>query len=508
MDTQIAALFCFVVFITFTWHCRSQNLPPGPPAGFFGDHRLQVPDFEPYKKFAEWSKQYGPIIMLWLGWTPVLVLQSYQIANDLLNKRGEIYSSRPRSIVGQEILADNMRILGMPYGDKWRKMRKVQYSGLNERYAIKYREFQSLESAVLIQELCGNPSLFSLHFQRFATSVVFAISYGKRVVSMDDPVVKDSRAAANAFASTLIPGRFIVESWPFLLWLPRSLQWFRWAQERQKQLDIKLYVGLFREVKHRMDEGVAKSSMSRQMYQDESLADMSEVELAYSAAGPFSAGIGTVSSALDVFVLAMIHHPECVLRAQEELDNIVGTSRMPTFADADSLPYVCALIKETMRWRVIAPTAVAHSTTSDDTYEGYHIPKGATVYGNLYSICHDHTVFTDPSKFMPERFLETKDPMFSNFELPYGFGRRICPGRHVANQSLFIVISRMLWSFNFAPHTDQSGKHILPDPDAFTSGLVRRPEPFKCRLTPRSRDIEQILSSEAAQSAIFLKEWE
>ncbi|TFY59173.1 hypothetical protein EVG20_g7888 [Dentipellis fragilis] len=477
MDTQIAVLLFCIALAIRAWRRRFQSLPPGPPTGFLGDHRLQVPDFEPYKKFAECRDHAADNDEL-------LVLQNYQTATDLLDKRGEIYSSRPRSIVGQEILADNMRILGMAYGDKWRKMRKVQYSGLNEKYAINYREFQSLESAVLIEELCQNPSLFSVHFQRFATSVVFAISYGKRVLSMDDPVVKDSRVAANAFASTLIPGRYIVESWPFLLWLPvrltfctttalqRSLQWFRWAQEKRKQLDIKLYVGLFREVKCQTDDGMAKSSMSLQMCQDQSLADMSEVELAYSAAGPFTAGIGTVSSALDVFVLAMILHPECLRRAQEELDIIVGTSRMPTFADEDSLPYVRALIKETLRWRVIAPTAAAHSTTADDVYKGYRIPKGATVYGNLYSICHDHMVFTDPANFMPERFLETKDPRITNFELPYGFGRRICPGRHVANQSLFIVISRMLWSFNFALHTDASGKEILPDPDAFTSGLI------------------------------------
>ncbi|TFY62175.1 hypothetical protein EVG20_g6798 [Dentipellis fragilis] len=509
MATQAAIVLLPLVIAAFVWHRKPQNLPPGPPSGILGDHHLQVPDLEPYKKFAEWAKQYGPIISFWFGRTPVIVLHSYQAATDLLDKRGEVYSSRPRSIIGQEILADNMRILGMAYGEKWRKMRKVQHSGLNEKYALNYREFQTLESTILIHELYQNPNTFSARFQRFATSVVFSISYGKRIVNMDDPMVKDSREAANAFGSTLVPGRYVVESWPFLLWVPRPLQWFRWAQERRRKLDIKLYVGLFDQVKREMDEGVAKSSMSLQMCQDESLADMSEIELAYSAAAPFTAGIGTVSSVLDVFVLAMTLHPECTRRAQEELDAVVGVSRMPTFEDEDSLPYTRALVKETLRWRPVAPTAVAHSTTADDTYRGYHIPKGATVYGNLHAICHDEAVFPDPENFMPERFIGTQDPRLVNLELPYGFGRRICPGRHVANQSLFIVISRMLWSFNFSPYIDESGKKILPNPDVFTGGgLVRRPAPFKCHILPRDSDIEKVISAEAAQSTMSLKEWE
>lgn len=82
----------------------------------------------------------------------------------------------------------------------------------------------------------------------------------------------------------------------------------------------------------------------------------------------------------------MLHHPSAAQRAQSELATIVGPNRLPEFDDEPSLPYIRALIKEIMRWRAITPVAVPHAVIADDEYEGFRIPKGSVVIGNLASV--------------------------------------------------------------------------------------------------------------------------
>ncbi|KAJ0288157.1 hypothetical protein COL922a_014307, partial [Colletotrichum nupharicola] len=159
------------------------------------------------------------------------------------------------------------------------------------------------------------------------------------------------------------------------------------------------------------------------------------------------AGGDTTGVVLDMFTLAAVHNPNCMARAQDEIDLVVGTDRLPTFADVDRLPYVAALIKETLRWHPAAPFGLPHAVLQDDTYEGYHIPGGTTIIASQWSINFDPETFPDPYVFRPERYLENPDLPISSF----GFGRRACPGRYFAMDSLFISISRILWAFRISP---------------------------------------------------------
>jgi cytochrome P450 len=158
------------------------------------------------------------------------------------------------------------------------------------------------------------------------------------------------------------------------------------------------------------------------------------------------AGSETTSTTLMWWMLAMIAFPEAQSKAQAELDSVVGRARLPTFADAPRLPYVSAIIKEVLRWRPVAPLGVPHEAIEDDWYEGMFIPKGATCVANVWQCNHDRAVFGDDAdEFRPERHLDDKGklipgPAETNKEghVSFGFGRRICVGKHLANESLFI----------------------------------------------------------------------
>ncbi|EEB99153.1 hypothetical protein MPER_01220, partial [Moniliophthora perniciosa FA553] len=173
------------------------------------------------------------------------------------------------------------------------------------------------------------------------------------------------------------------------------------------------------------------------------------------------------AATLGWLILALISHPDVQKKAHEELDNIVGRNRIPTMEDMEQLPYIQAIVKETMRWRPVAPIGVPHASLEDDVYDGYFIPKGSLIVPE-YSVkamkpeSGDLWV-ADANQFRPERFLnpdgthkqsppDTKD----EGQYGFGFGRRICPGRHVARDMLsaFVVV---LWAMELEPGKDESG---------------------------------------------------
>lgn len=148
----------------------------------------------------------------------------------------------------------------------------------------------------------------------------------------------------------------------------------------------------------------------------------------------------------------------------EELDSVIGNSRLPTWGDEHSLPYVRALIKEVHRWAPIGSLGIPHAITKADVYEGLNIPNGTVIFPNLTALSRDSDRYDDSEIFMPERYIGDDLNAFASAIHPdykkrdhfhYGFGRRLCQGIFVAEASLFIVVSRTLWGFDIKPLQDE-----------------------------------------------------
>jgi cytochrome P450 len=162
----------------------------------------------------------------------------------------------------------------------------------------------------------------------------------------------------------------------------------------------------------------------------------------------------------------MIAFPEVQRRAQAEIDAIVGRDRLPTFADAPRLPYVLAIIREILRYRPTIPFLIPHAATEEDWYEGMYIPKGTVCIANVWHCNHDREVFgEDADEFRPERHLDENGELLPGpFEtnqaghVTLGFGRRICVGKDLANESLFINTARILWAAKLERPRDENGK--------------------------------------------------
>ncbi|KAK0240852.1 cytochrome P450 [Armillaria nabsnona] len=505
LPSLILGSLLVLLFVCFRWY-RFPNLPPGPSGGLFG---CKVPQFQPWKAFRQWNRQYGPVVSFRLGTKRVIVLGTIKAATDLLVARGNIYSGRPRSIIAHEILSGGMRGIGMSDGPQYRKWKTLMQWGLSNTAALNYQRLQSIESFLLLRDLLKDedPLRYKNRLRRFAISIVCCVAYGRRIKTLDDEIVVNNVKTAAYFGEISLPGKFLVDSWPILLYLPNFLQWFRWEPEKRRAVDTEIYLSLLNDVKYQTQDSTAHPSMATHGLEKQQELGLTDVETAYALSAPWAAGTGTTIVTIEIFLLAMLHYPAVMKKAQAEIDSVTGPERMPGFKDFDALPYIQAVIKETMRWRCIAPIAVPHAVMSDDVYEGMFIPKGSTVYANIYAMTKDETIFPDAEEFIPERFLNTSDRKMINFTLPFGFGRRQCPGTYVAWQSIFISVVRILWAFDIMPLVDEKGNKVLPSVDSFTSGLTTQPEPFKCYFEPRNSQANDIIIQEADRAEIDALAW-
>jgi cytochrome P450 len=181
-------------------------------------------------------------------------------------------------------------------------------------------------------------------------------------------------------------------------------------------------------------------------------------------------GTDTISTVMAWWTLAMIAYPETQSRAHAELDAVIGRDRLPTFADYPHLPYLRAMVKEVLRWRPPAPFAAPHQSMEDDWYEGMFIPKGTTCIPNVWYMNRDPEIYGEnAAHFDPARHLGNNAPGMSDARadghFSYGFGRRLCVGRHLANNTLFINIAIVLWAAKIERKKDESGEFLPLDVD-------------------------------------------
>ncbi|KAK0649971.1 cytochrome P450 [Cercophora newfieldiana] len=469
---------------------RSQ-LPPGPKT-------IKTGIKKPWLWFEQLNKEYGDVVYLQLGPTPTIILGSAQAAWDLLEKRGSIYSSRPRFIMGGELLSNGLRGLMAPYSPFWRRWRKLLHSGFMQRQSETYRPIQSLESKVLMHDLLEDPTSFRRHIERYAASVIVTVAYGRRVEDVrTDEVVRENAKSMERLTQSNIPGKFAVERYPILKYVPSIFAPWKAEVLKQRQADIKLYTGLLNQVRDEVRRGTAPESFAKHVIQEQESIGMTDLEAAYAVGSPFGAGVETSAGSIASFIMACVKFgPQFIPRAQEELDRVVG-DRLPTFDDIPKLDYVRAIASETLRWRPIAVLGgTPHASTADDVYRGMFIPKGSTIIAPLWSIHLNESDFPDPHNFKPERFLGERQYPGTFGHSAFGWGRRVCPGMHLGSASVLINIARILWAYDVKPAVDEKGKNIDVDIFAYSDGFNSSPLPFPCSITPRSARHAEVVERE------------
>ncbi|KAI9457948.1 cytochrome P450 [Lactarius psammicola] len=482
----------------------SRNLPPGPKGlPIVGDvHHIAN---QAWLASPQRKDEYGEMMYVSALGQGVLVINSQRVAIDLLEKRSNIYSDRPRYISAGEFLTKNMVFSLMPYADLWRRFRRVAVEGFSKSTVPRFHPIQGREALTLAVALITNPSNPLLHLQRHASSIMLSINYDLPPINSEkDPVVVDIMGHVERLLHELQSGNRLVEFFTWMKYIPsRFAKWKRDTEYGYIQASL-MFEGLLGKVEDDLANGIDRPSFSATVITGQSKHNFSRREQAWLVGHMFAAGGETTSTTIQWWLLAMIAYPEVQKRAQAELDEVVGSARPPTFADLPSLPYIRALVKETLRWSLTIPLGIPHVSSADDWYEGMFIPKGTICYQNMLVINSDPEVHgSDAGLFNPARFLDengrVKVPDADGREEEYatfGFGRRICPGRHFAEGTLSITIATLLWAMRF--ERPEGGLSAYVDFTCSLFGFVltsrhSHPVPFEFKAVPRFAEAEGML---------------
>ncbi|KAJ1300066.1 hypothetical protein OPQ81_002548 [Rhizoctonia solani] len=426
--------------------------------------------------------------------TVIVVLNSFDDANNLLEKRGGIYSDRAvPPMISEPSLFYWPEFIGvLPYNDRWKKTRRLIHPWLHKKASESFHDSQQEQARRLLHRLLqltenvDSESLYGEFFLTLAGTLMRSI-YGYKLENIDDPFLVEAHKAVDRISQVAMPTSFLVNIFPSLLYVPEwfpGAGWKRTAREWREQ-QRRVVRESFDWTKSRIASGshepcIIASLLSHAerlgLQPDEADDYVSQIAMTL-----FGGGTETTANVFLVFVLAMMFHPEAQTKAQGEIDQVVPKGRLPLMEDKERLPYTNRLIKEVLRWCPVAPTGIPHACFQDDTYKGYAIPKGAMVIANIWAMSRDKAVYPEPESFNPDRFLDPSVP-----DCPvFGFGRRECPGMHFAEASVFIIIASLLATFNFGIGKDDNGQDFIPDLGS-QSSVLYHPKPFKLKLTLRS----------------------
>ncbi|KAJ7251340.1 cytochrome P450 [Mycena rebaudengoi] len=483
-------------------------LPPGPKKLPLFGNLFGLPSKFEWETYAKWSKELdSDIIHLSVAGKSIIILSSVDVVFDLFDQRSAIYSDRPRSIMINELMGAEFSFGSMRYGEYAREHRRLFHSAFHSTASRRFRPQQVNASHDLLRRLLENADDEIMnHIKHMNGTLIMSIAYGIDTLPSNDPYMVTAEAAIDAITEAIVPGRYLVDMIPILKYVPA---WFigagfkRHARE-SKKLTVKMVQLPFQTTKRLIADGTAPPSYVSDKLQeiDENQDREHQEKVIQDTAGlMYAGGFDTTSAALGTFILAMLANPDVQKRAQEEIDAVVHEGHLPSFDDEESLPYVSAIVKEVLRWKPVTPIGVPHAVAVEDTYRGYRIPAGSIVVSNIWWVFHWLTAYPDPYKFNPDRFLLNGrlNPAVRDPSLVFGFGRRVCPGRYMAQSTLWITVASLLAVFDITKAVGEDGKILEPSYE-YHSALVSMPFPFKCSIKPRSKAAANLIQSTANYS--------
>ncbi|KZP01892.1 cytochrome P450 [Calocera viscosa TUFC12733] len=462
-------LFLGAVLLAFPLIYRrdTRSFPPGPRGLPILGSALDLPSKFIFRKFDEWAQQYDGLFMFSAAGQKFLVVTRSDVAAEILEKRSLQTADRPTPPMAVYMLR-HMAFTLEPYNDRWRRCRRVSHESFNIRASENYRSIYEEETKNLINDVAGiDPLLLGKRLTQFMGILTYRAMYGSGTGQEEDTDKKILRVweMAEALGDAMSPATFLVNLIPALGLLPESIsKWkqygTRWYTEGTKFLMGMAEPGL---------EGQSESGFVASCVRMRSKVDgISDEEIAWTSFALYGAGVETTPYTLHWFILAMILNPEVFHKVQSEVDAVAG-SNPPTFEDRGRMPYLAAVMKETLRWRPVLPIGLPHMAAEDFEFKNYVVPKGTYIFGSSWNMCRDPSTYPDYDNFRPERFLDEpaapEPPVF-------GFGRRICPGRDFAQNALFLAMSNLLWAYDFNKVKDEDGKEITPSSTDFDGNLL------------------------------------
>lgn len=488
---------------------RKKNRAPHPPGPtglpFIGN--LQLPDGQAWKTYRQWGDMYGAdVVRINVLGKNIVVLNNLEACTELLDKRAAIYSDRPSATTMIALCGWKEIMVMLRYGSFWRDTRRALQPLVHPQAIHRYRGSATSSARDFLRSLLSTPNGLHDHIKNTIGRQALVAIYGVAADENGEALIKTAEHALEGVTASMRPGRFIVDMIPILRYLP---EWFPgaafkgqarlWRESTEKMLTIPWMLCQELEATGNLSDNCAAKLLLQEDVSEQTDERYRNYVVQTTLASMYGGSIDTLVSTVQAFFLAMVLYPDVQKTARQHIEQVCK-GRLPDFTDFDTLVYVHAIVKEVMRWHTVAPLGVVHVSTQDDVYNGYFIPRGTYVLPNAWAVMHDPHLYSDPKVFSPDRYvrtdrsgrLEINQDVRGPETAIFGFGRRACPGRHAAYETIWIIVASVLASFDVSKK--RSTDDVLVNPRAeFTEGFISFPQPFICELIPLPKGLEGLL---------------
>nr|WET52710.1 cytochrome P450 [Phaedon brassicae] len=504
-STNVLLVFSLVLFLVRGLQLLREalTLPPGP----WG---LPILGSLPFLKgdlhlhYRDLTHKYGSMISTRLGSQLIVVLSDYKMIRDTFRK--EDFTGRPdtefTNILGgygviniagklwkdqRRFLHDGLRHFGMSYLSS----RKTQ---MESRIMTEVEEFLVVLKARVEEPVDLNP-VFAVSISNVICDVIMSVRFShndSRFIRFMNLIDEGFRLFGSLEATLFIP---------LLRYLPGHNSTRQKISKNRSEM-ARFFQETIDEHKETFDPSHMRDLLDTYLYEIQKADEEGnghhlfegkdhDRQMQQIMGDLFSAGMETIKSSLQWAVLFMLHHPDKMRAVQEELDQVVGRQRLPKLEDMSYLPVTESTIYEVLRISSIVPMGTTHAPIRDVKLNGFHLPQNAQVVPLLHAVHMDPTLWTDPEKFNPSRFVNSEGKVTKpEYFLPFGVGRRMCLGEVLARMELFMFFSSFLHSFDISVPADST----LPSLKG-VAGVTISPKPFKVSLRARAMEWDHVDSS-------------
>ncbi|KAJ4701676.1 putative Cytochrome P450 [Melia azedarach] len=460
--SYLAFIFSIILIIKLVF-ARQQNLPPSPfSIPIIGHlHLIKQPL---HRGLETLSSKYGPIIYLRFGSRRALVVSSPSAVEECFTKNDLIFANRPQSMAGDHFTYNYTAPVWAPYGRIWRSLRRFaaaeifSSNNLQKFFPLLEDEVRHLLRHLFKRSTCGNQELeLKTSFSLLIVNFIMRVVAGKRGTAEEAADMEVPKKFLLEFKEIFFPSLSmnICDFFPIL-----RLIGYKGIEKNfirlQKMRDDYLQK-LIDEVCLKKTSSSLTATSTRNMSLIETLLSLQESEPEFYSDDVlksiilmmFIAGVETTTISLEWAMALLLNHPEALKKVKAEIDINVGSGRMLNDLDLHNLPYLRCVINETLRLYPPSPLLLPHSSSENCTVGGYHIPQGTMLIVNTSAMHRDPKVWEEPSKFKPERFEATFGEREGFKYIPFGMGRRACPGAAMAVRTVAFALGSLIQCFEW-----------------------------------------------------------
>ncbi|KAM5585820.1 cytochrome P450 736A117-like [Rosa sericea] len=498
---QLIILAIFLVLLYKWYSSKSSSLPPS-PRKFPVIGNLHQLGLHPHRSLQALAQIHGPLMLLHFGSMPVLIVSSAEAACEIMKTHDLSFSDRPKIAFFKKLLYNFKDVATAPYGDYWRRLKSICVLNLLSKSRVRsFRYVREEETESMINNIMqsctpssssssSSSSVLNLSdmFVRLTNDVICRVALGRKYSDRGEGRGRMFMELSGEF-SELMARVNIGDYIPWLAWVSR----FNGLDAKLDSLAKRFDEFLDMVVQEHMD-----SSKGSKGDEDDGHKDLVDVLLSVQKENTDGLPIDRVSIKaiiLDIFVggtdttftilewamSELFKHPRVMRKLQSEVREIVGNQKdIITEGDLVGMNYLKAVIKETLRLHPPVPLLLPRIATQDAKINGYNIMSGTQVFVNAWQIGRDPKSYKEPTEFKPERFLNNAIDYKGNdgFQfIPFGAGRRGCPGIQFAMAVQEIALANLIHKFDWVLPNGARGEDL--DMTENTSATVHRKYPLK-----------------------------